>query len=383
MKYKLMLVIATVAILTVPSFAAENSAVKTILTLDDAYKLAVESSIDVKTADDNIEIAEDALHDAEVAKDDIEWKYNDAEAYMELIYTEDYYPIIAEHDLVTAKRDKTVLLENLKIEVTDAYVNYSQLIDLLEESKANQLQAETTYQNKEKEYELGLLTETDLKSYEVAMLKAQLAVLNSENNLDQAKIAFNQMIGYSIDTDIKLSTVVDASTEVSYNITLLTNGIETYNQTLLDLKEKIDEQTLKIQLIKDNVLDRKSVTLNGSTSYLYGEASGLVLAEDDLEDLKDDYNEALKDEVMNLKIAYNSLKSSELTVKINALSYDSAVRSFNTAKLQNDLGLITALDFQTAKDSMASAHEAYTSSIYDLYVADLEFKEKIGTYSIE
>jgi outer membrane protein TolC len=361
---------------------ADTVTIDPLLTLDEVYNLAVENSISIKTADDNIEIAEDDLHDAEVAKEDLEWSYKDADSYMELVFIDDYNVPLAENALAAAKRDKEKALEDLKISVTGTYISYQQTVDSLKTSQADLVQAQTTYSNKSKEYELGLITESDLESYNVSLLQAELSVQKNENSLEQARISFNQMIGYPIDTAFTLTTVMDVKTTVDYNITTLTNSIETFDQTLLDLKEDLDEKALKLQLIEDNILDTKSVSFQGSTTYIYGKSSEYSSTKDDIEDLQQDYDESLKDEIINLRIAFNSLKSSELSVNINKLNYDSAVRQFNTAKVKSDLGLITAYDLQDAKNSLTSSYNTYMTSINDLYTQDLEFQQTIGTFSV-
>jgi len=354
------------------------------LTLDEVYNLAVANDIDVKLADDNIEVAEDALHDAQREKENLEWSYNTADAYMELVFTDDFYPITAANNLENVKEDKQTLLKKIKIEITDTYISYKQLQDTLAESKATLVKDQTTYDNKLKEYELGLITETDLQSYEITLMQSELSVSKAENNLEQATISFNQMIGYPVDTAFTLTTVVNVATEPEYPIFELTNTIEDYNETLLDLKQDIEEAKLKIELIEDNVLDRNSVTsLKGVTTYEFGEEAGYTLAKKALEDLEEDYDQALKDEVINLRVAYNALKSDDLTVKINKLNYDSALRAYDTVTIKHDLGLMTAFELQTAKDERTSAYEAYTSSFNKLYISDLEFKQMIGTYQMD
>ena len=370
----------------ISSFAFADTTTLTLdrnLTLDEVYALTIANDITVKQADDNIEIAEDALHDALREKEDLEWSYSTADAYMALVYIDDYYPITTANHLENVKDDKQTLLEDIKINVTNTYISYKQRQDTLTETKASLLKAQTTYNNKAKEYELGLITESDLKSYEISLMQADLSVSKAENDLEQATISFNQMIGYPIDTTFTLSTVIDVATELNYNIIELTNNIETYDAALLDIKQDIDEAKLKIELIEENVLDRKSVTVNGVTSYQYGEKQGYTLAKNALEDLQEDYAETLKDQIISLRITYNNLKSEDLTVKINKLNYESAARAFSTAIVKHDLGLMTAFDLQSAKDTRDSAYEAYISSFNNLYISDLSFSQLIGTYQLD
>jgi outer membrane protein TolC len=382
---KKIFVTSLITAMLISSFAYADTTAMTLdrnLTLDEVYALTISNDIAVKQADDTIEIAEDALNDALREKEDLEWSYSTADAYMELVYTDDFYPITAANDLENAKEDKEELLEDIKIEVTNTYISYKQLQDTLTEKKAGLLKAQTTYDNKTKEYELGLITESDLESYEISLLQANLSVSKAENDLEQAAISFNQMIGYPIDTTFNLSTVIDVATDLNYNIIVLTNTIETNNKVLLDINQEIEEAKLKIELIEENVLDRKSVTVNGVTSYQYGEKQGYTLAKNALDDLEEDYAEALKDEVIGLRVAYNNLRSEDLAVKINKLNYESATRAFSTAIVKHDLGLITAFDLQSAKDGRDSAYEAYISSYNNLYISNLKFSQLIGTYQL-
>ncbi|MBS7526597.1 TolC family protein [Fusibacter paucivorans] len=365
------------------SFAfADTTIIDPLLTLDEVYNLAIENSIDIKTADDNIEIAEDELQDAKGAKEDIEWSYKDADEYMTLVFADKYDIPLAENALAAAKRDKENALKDLKIDVTSRYIDYLQTVDNLETSQADLEQAQTTYNNKTKEHELGLITSSDLEAFNVSLLQAELNVQMNENALEQAQISFNQMIGYPIDTLFRLTTVMDVKTTVDYNITTLTKNIEIFDQTLLDLKEDLAEKELKLELIEDNVLDTKSVSFKGSTTYIYGKSSEYSTTKDDIEDLQDDYDEALKSEIINLRIAFNSLKNTELSVNINKLNYDSAVRQFNTATVKSDLGLVTAYELQDAKNNVTNMYNIYMTSINDLYTQDLEFQKTIGTYEV-
>lgn len=365
------------------SFAfADTATVDPFLTLDEVYQLAVENSIDIKTANDNIEIAEDELQDAKGAKEDIEWTYKDADEYMALVFADKYNVPLAENALAAAKRDKENALKDLKIDVTGRYIDYLQTVESLEKSQADLEQAQTTYNNKSKEHELGLITSSDLEAFNVSLLQAELNVQMDENALEQARIAFNQMIGYPIDTAFKLTTVMNVKTTVDYNITTLTKGIETFDQKLLDIKEDLAEKELKLQLIEDNMHDTKSVKFNNQIRYIYGESSEYTLTQDDIEDLQQDYDEALKSEIINLRIAFNSLKNAELSVNINKLNYDSAVRQFNTATVKSDLGLVTAYELQDAKNNVTNTYNTYMTSINDLYTQDLEFQKTIGTYTV-
>ncbi len=267
--------------------------------------------------------------------------------------------------------------------MTDEYLNYQKALDTYNNAQTSLKDAQTTYKNSQTQYDLGQITDLDLKNAQIAELQAEYNLYDADQALALEKMTFNQMIGNPLQTDFTLTSAIDTTVDANdYDVEAMVRNIEKYSDAIRMAQEDLEMAELKFEVVDDNMLSQE-IIFNGLTRNNYGWPTDYVALQDDIKDLKADLEKAQNEAVLDLRMSYNSLKSSEIDAKMKALSVETAKRAYDTNKVKKDLGMVTEQAFQQSLQTYKEAIQASLEADNAYYIQSLTFENSIKVYGGE
>ena len=267
----------------------------------------------------------------------------------------------AENDKKDAEHSKEELAIQMRFSAASLVTEEQQL-----EQKIDYLQKQYDLAIKQQDLaklqkELGLITELDSTNSYINASQVAAQLNQAKDGLKTVKRAINVMIGRSADAElniapVEMSTVI--STTPAYSDQLV-KSIQSKNYSLKTMQRSINE-------IRDTADTYRS---NG------------VIASDTYQSL--DYQiEAQKLAMKNeettisntVKSVVDEVKTTGENYRNSQLAYNAAQTTYDQTKLKYDLGMISALDMQTAELSLLQAAVANNTAAYAHYLANLKYQ---------
>lgn len=395
---KLTLIIVMLLVLGsfAPVYAAEESTVDNVITLDQAKKLAKENSRSLKKYEIGVDKAQYQLYQAEedssnVYSDqnslsgkydilqqeyaDLQERSNNGEdvtAQMEAKWQEISNleeQMISYNDKVENSEDAVDDAEYTRDDSAEEEENYRKQLDyLVEDLYTSILNQENSLQALVGEYDLnkqllvmenrklGLGSTSRLKvnEMELSLVNLNKGIIESKNQINGKKGQLNDMLGRDYNSDLKLTPFeVKLEAEIPGQERLYSSALQDYgalkkirrdiDNTEDDLDDEDDyyaEQLLKID-IKDKELQ--------------------------LEDEKVNLNKTITDLIADTQ-------SKQENYKISLKSYENAKKSYEWDKKRFELGIISKIALQESELNYIKAKNNRDSSGYALYLAQGSLK---------
>ena len=263
--------------------------------------------------------------------------------------------------LLVAQRNYEITRSNQIQIVEEAYYNILKLQRSLVLAQENINRSQKQLNNVKAKYSLGMVAQIDVISAEYELSKAQSDRLNVENNLQIAKMKFNQLLGKDLNNPVELASEL------------------VFNPSNIDLKESVDyalKNRLEIKKAEDEViLKTKEVQVNTNdyTPIINQQLSqiGLQIALVNLENIKNNIQ-------VELKQNYEALKSAERAVPLQEKSLTRANEYLKIAEARYDAGVITSIELIDARNEAYQAENAYLQAVFDYNVAKSKFYNSLG-----
>lgn len=284
-------------------------------------------------------------------------------------------------DLEKRKRDKAVTdlvwekdqkEKKLKLDVTELYhkilIN-QKYIDL---QSAQKERLEKEYEAKKLQVELGNYTAYDKQmkqtgqqvSVESSLVECGAAIAEAENKLASLKNDRQELV-------MKLNR--EMGDDIEQNLILKNESIPDEKLDAINLREVADDMVLQ---------DYSIVKLRNDRSIAEDEKSSASgTKKEELEDsiLKLGYDIEDKEADIKYKVwtDYNNIQNLRDEISLKKLDYDKYVKLSEIAKLKNELGIITFLEYTKAVEDKDNAYCAYEESRLNYYIAVRRYKDYI------
>lgn len=352
------------------SFAAETTSVDKNLSLDEVKEIVLLNDVSYKNAVEALELAVDELSDAEFYRINIDWDgIKTADAYSEKYLAQVYDVPAATVALEQAKRDILNLEVTTNINTTESYIKLYNLKLEIGIEETDLLSAKKDLETATVNYELGLITDSDLESFSIAVTSAELNLRKAEQSYTSSEMSFNLMLDYPIDTELNLTDKVDTTIVMDYTIDGLLENYDTSSEDVIVTTENHELDVLKMDTTESRVSDSEDKVYDGNPSYY-------TSLDNTLDDYDDDYQDLIDDGHIALRTSYNNLLNSETSALINHMNYERALESQEIAILKYDLGMITKDELEDEKIDTYNSYTSMVSGDEDLYISYLEFEHE-------
>lgn len=342
------------------------------LSLEDAINMALEKSPRVEAADAaitsaqlNLEVARDSKKEFDSMSKYVSVAVNVSDG-LELGYLKHgYYTEAAQVGLELETIEKEQVLASIKYEVTEKYYNVKLMERLVEIARTGLQIAQDNSDVVKKNYELGYVSQLEVKNVDNAVLKAQHSVESYERNLDIAKESFK--ISLMIENDERELVLTDEISlpEMPENTDEKINGaMETrYDVTALKKAAALSERYFTIT----------NYYVGASTAMYYSAYSDYLSSKYTYENSSKLIKLSLVNEYNSMVTAYDNVESCENELEIKNVEYESA-------KIKYEMGMITNLELTSIMAELDSAKVQLENAqvTYLLAVKKFEYNTTIG-----
>lgn len=355
----LLIVLVMVCLTATVVSGAGNKPVK--LTLESAVESAVKNDQSLKLLDEKIKLAERRYNMAVAVAKAAPEKYWATEAqHISNKNEELLYPIQREAELNDLKWQRSNLEKKLKTDVTVLYYQILQSQRYIENQNSIIAKSKEEYKAIQKKVQSGMLSESMLMSYEIAVKNSEITLKGYERDISNQKFSFNQKLGNALETEISL-----AETRLPLE-TVDIDSIE--NLVAAVIKESHD-----VKKLESNKLINKT-KYDILVQYSYYRPDECETLEDSL--LNIDYDIRDKKAAVELKVRqdYNSILNLKDDISIKQMDYDQKVKLLEISKKKYELGMTTYLDYLDAQSAVDTARVELNNIQLDLYKAVQSFK---------
>ena len=367
-----------------------SSEVKTLLSLrqgedeeesgqeQDALELTLEDAIEAALQDNpTIEQAQLALEDSKVKYERGEFSIKKVEDSIKDIYGKHsltYLEQITKNELINelsweiAQREYQDTIDTQKAEIEKMYFSVVHAQKNAEIYEENVNVSKALYENTQKRFALGLVTQKDVASAELNYEKARKDLTDIGQKLKTAKMNLNIMLGYGVTdeviladnpdhkplpevdmaevlkhaqenrTDLVKAQLAHEVAKIEMDITAKKYPPLVYEYRTKEVALKQAEQALEnaAKMVEMDVRNKYSTVLNKKEAIRIGEKSvGLAQKVVDLTTISHDAGVAVLTDVQQAQIAF---KAEQLMLAQNILDYNLAVLGFEKS-LGNELGM--------------------------------------------
>lgn len=341
-------------------FSTEDEIVKRV-SYSEAVKLAKKVSNTLETIDDKILLAERELKSAKVNSDRADTSGITSDSVLlENGKKKALYPSQKKEKLVDLQEEKMNAENDLKTKVLEVYNNiYNQGYDI--KFKKDQLESlNLQYQNKNEEFQLGYITETELLEYQNNIESLEYEINSLETEYQKTLMDFNRLIGNPLLTETKLDGKVNLTVEnLEYN--------------LESLVEKAKDNSPAVRHAENDYLLKKLErdVIRRYTRYEKPDSYDDLKSE--VEDLEEDYMDSKITAEINIYNEYFELLNARDDLKIAELEVELANRHFEIEKIKYKQEMSTFLEYKKKLDDLRTKEKILEDKKLALFVAKSNF----------
>ncbi len=290
--------------------------------------------------------------------------------------------------------------------ILQAFWQYYKAAQQLDYVNENLLQTEKHLTDTKNFLENGLVTQNDLLKFEVQYSNTKLLQIDAQNNLDIARMAFNQALGLPIDskTEIETEDIVNVLNDDKIE-TLISEAKNNRNE-LKSLKNRVEASDYNITAANSGWFP--SVYLSGN--FYYNRPNQRIMpTKDEFKDTWDigvalswdlwnwGYTSAQSTQAEQVKIqtetSFSQLNDAiEIEVYQNYLTYtranekisvskaglDQSKENYRTMKEKYNAQLATSTDLIDAEAAVLQAETNYNTSLVDYQIAKVRLDKSVG-----
>nr|WP_312578458.1 TolC family protein [Sedimentibacter sp.] len=324
------------------------------LSMDDAVKLAKESSREMWKIDDGLKEIKESRRDASKAKDTAEMimgmsleslsmtGMNVTSDYVSTLMAKNGY-YITYADTKTKEIEKNRDLLNIGIEIETKSLYYQVLVSekTIEVNQGNLSKAEEQLRVINLKFNNGSATKAEVLNGQMAVQSAQTDLDSSKDDLEVAKLNLLNKIDLPFDTDITLT-----DKELNY--------VPTVDINLDDALEKAKTDRPEI-LTAQNNLELQKIETHVYTSYYTSNLRENKSAVEKLKDAELNVPQAYKDVELDVRKSYLNLVKAERALVNMDKTVELAKESSRINKLLYENGMAASTDVLVADTNLAQA----------------------------
>ena len=309
---------------------------------------------------------------------------------------------IAQAKLGLETADQAIALsrQTIKLNATNAYFSLLQARNLVTLNQESVERLEAHLKNVQLQYEVGTVAKTDVLRSEVELADAKQNLIKAENSYDIAMASLNNVIGLSLDSEVKPK---EELRHEEYSGTLadsLTYSL-TKRPDLMQAEKQIDIARKGVTIARAD--QRPTVAATGSQKWSgtdfpgednngwtvgvavsmnvfdSGVTSGKVKsAKASVVSAEESYRQ-VKDQVqLDVRTAYLNMKEAEKRIDTSSVAVAKAEEDYKIAQVRYGAGVGTNLDVMDAQVALTQAKTNYVQALYDYNVSNAALEKAMG-----
>ena len=337
---------------TIPAYAEAQS-----IGYNQLESTALQSNVDVKILRLQEERAEDDYVKAKAISFSLEnyFDEDDQKTYDDIVNIE-LTPISEEKDYLDKMYEVLQTENELKLEASNLFYSYFNLEEDLRSKKDYYDFMDEKASSKEKELELGTITQLAYDEFDKSYKQAFLDYLKAKNALDMKMKEINVFLGQDPLTDVELTKVSLPAVDLSVI------NLDEIEALILENSYQVDA------LEKSKVIKETEWTLKQRYKGFGDVAIEMALLQDEITELSakiEDMKRTLKYDLYSL---YNTALIAQEDIKLKELEYDLAKRTYDIDELKYENGLISLVDLSESRRSFEASYYSVNDSKLSLYL---------------
>jgi outer membrane protein TolC len=233
----------------------------------------------------------------------------------------------------------------------------------LELKKQSLLRAQTQLKVAKAHFDVGTKAKTDILQAEMGVAGAQAALVAAENNLEIARMKFNDFLGVDLNKQWKLANE-------SKPITSIPLTLEQAQEKALQQRVEITQKQEELKLAELNV---KLIEEYSALSTYPGRQ-----ARNNVEKAKVAIEEQKRTVTMEVAQAYFNLKAAREAIEFKKKAKEAAAESYRLTNLRFENGLATTLEVIQAEEALADQENQYEKAVRDYNLAVVNYETATG-----
>lgn len=271
-----------------------------------------------------------------------------------------------------AQADMSKKLNSLSLKATENQIKlgaqqvYYDLLHAqadLELKKQSLLRAQTQLKVAKAQFDVGTKAKTDILQAEMGVAGAQAALVAAENNLEIARMKFNDFLGVDLNKQWKLANE-------SKPITSIPLTLEQAQEKALQQRVEITQKQEELKLAELNV---KLIQEYSALSTYPGRQ-----ARNNVEKAKVAIEEQKRVVTMEVAQAYYNLKAALEAIEFKKKAKEAAAESYRLTNLRFENGLATTLEVIQAEEALADQENQYEKAVRDYNLAVVNYENATG-----
>lgn len=315
----------------IPSFAEEtvgtqSEAAPAIMTIDGAIAYALEHSPAIASANSAIDNKRYSLTQARYTQDALRKSEMPASSLDDGLMMNDYFLIAAQTQLEIARRNLLAAQNTLTTKVKSDFYTYLSTKDKAEIARTNLISAQEKLNSAKVNKDNGAISALDYTSFELAAKEAQNAVNQAERAVDLAELQVKFTINYPQENKLILQGE--------------------FKSPSITMKDSDTAAALSKNHVNYLTLQDTFMLAEKRWQYAQGWYSpaqpGYSMEKAVYESAQADYQKNTNDLEMNIRSLYNNLQTIQENTQYMQESVALLLRRTDAAKLQYEMGMITA-----------------------------------------
>ncbi len=328
-------------------------------TIDDAIKYAKENSSSLASAKSSVDYAKSSASEAKIAqkklKDSKGLSISDVNTLMAF---NGYTYEAAKMNYRMAQRAVIQTEYSLESNVSSLFYTYLSNAEKVKIAESSLAAAQERKKAAEIKHENGFISDIDMNLFNLSEIQAQNDLNSSKRQLELSMMNFKSGINYPLDQPLQLSgTFTRPEKEAtSYDTALkkIENSITRANT----------EDTLKLA-------ELKAQTYN---NYYTSNQPGWYSGKAEFATAQLTYNNSVNNEKINLYTAWNGVQTVYEALNALDISYDTAKKQVEAAKLSYNLGTLSANDYLDKERDLYSSQNTLLDTELNAYLANEQYR---------
>lgn len=312
----------------------------------------------------------------------------------------------AKYNLQASESDYSKEQNEVAFNIYNAYWNYYKAEEVRNVIAQTLQQIENHLRDTRNFYEQGLVSNNDLLKLEVQYSNTQLMLIEAENNLKIAKIAFNKELGIDLDAQTKVAATEKSMSLVNYDLSEIINEAINNRYELKSLAYRVEGSKEGITAAKSSLFP--SVYLSGNYYYSnpnprfqpakdefnYNWDVGVTLswdvwnwgltssqvsqAEQTKIQLETNYDQLKENIRMEVHSNYLNLLKTEEKVKVNKIALEQALENYRITAEKYNLQLASSTDLIDAETLKLQAETNLKAAEVDYQISKVRLEKSLG-----
>lgn len=341
------------------AFAAEATPITTTMTIDDAIAYALEHSLTIDSAKTAVEAQQYTLSTARQTQDQLK-KVEDwsAAGFEEGLMVSGFTVTAARTQTEIAKRNLLTAQNNLTIQVKSDFYTYLSAKEKITIARTNLQSAQEKLTYAQAKKESGTISELDYLRFALAVKEAQNALNQAERAADLSALQMKFTLNYPQENELILEGVfqMPAITVKSADDAVLLSKSHVTYLTLQDSLTLAEERWQKAR------------------NWYFPTQLGYSLEQTTYQTAQADFQKNVNELEMGIRKTFDGLQTLKENVQYTEESVALLQRSTEAAKLQYEMGMITANDYIDRQQQFFHAQNQYKDLQLSYLITALQYR---------